>query len=426
MSSNVRTLVKIAFLCATSMAFATTRLVTEGGTYTSVAAAVNDADAGDTILIDALPLDAYWPANLTITKGLHITRTNTLLHANIEGDLTINTTDTVVLQDLFIRGNISYQSNGASGLLLLSSDSIGGKIITQSVATSGSAVHLIGSDVADSVTIGSNYTAEILSSDLAKGTSIARGDVIGSKLLERLIITAGATVDDTIQIIGDSLRLGISWNSTTTSARISNNYFPKFPYSNNTSTNPKFTSWISLSSSGAGKKIWVSHNEIFCTYSYLGSVFGLTGVYISSASLATLSIDQNKFVGLPTSAYVPYAGRAWENNGTANFSEYYNLYYQCDPNAWYVGTASSQSVGNIRSNSNSQVSDLGSPSVLDQDVNGTRSDIGIEGGAYPYSQYYRTGWVEPNNRKPYVYEIQAPKQVISGQSFSIKAKAFAP
>lgn len=399
-----------------STPFATKRVVSEtplGLEYGSIAAAVNGASAGDTVVINSNSM-GRWVESIAIDKKLYITKAAGIATVQVRGTWSVSTGDTVVFDDVDLEGSLTYTSTSATGLLLVSNCIISGTVAASGTPAFGSVFRAIGSNLKSTVIVGRAYTAELLSNIILGATTIYRGDVIGNNLGSSayLTIADGATMADTVQVIGNYLGCYTQWNSSTVSGVISNNYVD---YGTKSFENAS----IEIAALGTNQRLRIAYNSFTITTS--GSL-GLYGISIGSSSLGTLVMDHNIFKGYRTSS--TNYGYHWERvSSVGNVSALYNLYQQTNG---YTGNYANTDVGNISLNTvATTLTDLGNADPLYNDVDGTRSDIGLEGGATPYSQYDRSGWIAAASRKPRVYEILAPRKVLNGQSFTLKAKAFA-
>lgn len=338
-----------------------------------------------------------------ITKSSNVETT-----AQIRGTWTISTADTVIFEDISLDGSLTYTSDASTGVLLVSNCIIGGTLTTVGTLAAGSKVRIIASNITGTVNIGSSYKAEILSSKLSSTTTITTGEVIGSYLYTELYIKTAATTNDTVQIIGNYIRNYISWSNANSSAIIANNNLTYGYYS--------ASGKIRINTTGAGKSIKVSHNNISIGNSSSYDD-GHIGLKISNSSAASIVIDHNYFIGYSTSSLY---GTALSNSSIGYSTVLYNAFYKCA----YTTSGADDVLGNISITLTSSIIDAGSEASIYNDVDATRADIGYNGGAYPYLQYSRDGWVTKNSRVPRVYSISAPKTVLNGQSFSIEAKAF--
>lgn len=393
--------------------FATKRVVSEtplGLEYGSIAAAVSGASAGDTVIINSYSM-GRWAESITIDKKLVITKTASSTTAQVRGTWAVNTGDTVVFEDVDLDGSLTYTSTSATGLLLVSNSIISGAVATAGTPAAGSVVRVIGSNLKSTVNVGAAYTAELLSNSISGATTLYRGDVIGNSFGSRapLVVETGATVDDTVQVIGNYLGSYTHWNSSSVSGVIANNDIP--------SGATYLDNHIHVNSLANGKGLRISHNQIVISTS--GTSY--YGVDLSSSNvLGSVLLDHNYFKGYTYGGY--YYGYGWSRGGTSgNLRVLNNLYH----NTQTPRTNANDIIDNIIvKTSTATLTDLGCTDPIYNDVDGTRADIGLEGGATPYSQYDRSGWIPAADRKPRVYEIKAPLKVLNGQSFSIKAKAF--
>lgn len=396
-----------------STPFATKRVVSEtplGLEYGSIAAAVSGASAGDTVIINSYSM-GRWAESITIDKKLVITKAASSTTAQVRGTWTVNTGDTVVFEDVDLDGTLTYTSTSATGLLLVSNSIVSGAVATAGTPAAGSVVRVIGSNLKSTVNVGVAYTAELLSDSIFGTTTIYRGDVIGNRfgVSAPLIIEKGATVDDTVQVIGNYLGSYTYWHSNSVSGVIANNSIP-----NGISLN---SAHILVDVLGIGKGLRISHNQIIISTSRTSYY----GVYLSSSNvLGNILLDHNYLKGYSSGVFID--GYGWTRSGTSgNLRVLNNLYHNTNP----PSTNANDIIDNIIINTTTAtLTDLGNADPLYNDVDGTRADIGLEGGATPYSQYDRSGWIPAADRKPRVYEIKAPLKVLNGQSFSIKAKAF--
>lgn len=411
MNTLLRTSTLLLGLLA-STPFATKRVVSEtplGLEYGTIAAAVSGASAGDTVIINSYSL-GRWNENITIDKKLLITKAASSTTAQVRGTWTVNTGDTVVFEDVDLDGTLTYTSTSATGLLLVSNSIISGAVATAGTPVAGSVVRVIGSNLKSAVNVGVAYTAELFSNSILGATTIYRGDVIGNSLgsSASLTIVDGATMTDTVQVIGNYLGCYTYWNSSSVSGVVSNNKIPNGTKLSN--------AHILVNTLGSGKFLRISHNQIVISESsnYYDGV-----LLYSSSVLGNILLDHNYFIGYYNGSY--YYGYGWERVGSSGYlSTLHNLHTRTNA----LGN-SNNDIGNIiDNNTTATLTDLGSVDPLYNDVDGTRADIGLEGGATPYSQYDRSGWIPAADRKPRVYEIKAPLKVLNGQSFSIKAKAF--
>lgn len=376
--------------------------------YASITAALSDADAGDTILITSKST-GDWQESVTIDKRVMITKSADIdSTAQITGTWTVTASDTVVLNDLDIDGSLTYTSGSSTGVLLVSNCVVSGTVSTS--GSNGGLLRILGSSV-QKVSAGAYYTLEALSNKVSGAMSFCRGDVIGNTFAYTTatltVPNSSGVTDDTVQIIGNYFNGHLKWSSAQVSALIANNYFD-----NDSQTDTS----IYIAGGASGKLIRVSHNNIYSYYKV--STYGIC----SDDPAGTVMIDHNYVHGYSSSDSYVFA---WKLVGT---SAYLSVIYNT-ANSVYSVTGSTNAddyTGNKVSSSNTYtLTNAGSSDPVYNNVDGTQSTIGYEGGAHPYSLYHvNPGWVVESSRTPRVFEVSAPLKVTNGESFTLKARAF--
>lgn len=448
-----------------------------GTDYATITAAIGDAEKGDTIIITKKH-EGDWHEDLTIEKGLTLI-TQDLTIKNY-GTITINTADTVIIDsltnlgnisytdgagggallisDLILTGTVSYTAKGENGLMQISNSSLSGALSTGTAVKGGNVVRVL-STTGNDVTTGVNYELELYNSKVSQ-VSYADGDVIGNNVVAIKIFSDGT--DKKSKIVGNSISgsngtsNSITNGSSNKDIDILNNYFTA-----STSTRTVYTTankqYVSTYSSATYKVYYYNgatsvleatrtvNTTRYSTYvsdttytsgakntiaiasgDYAGVAriehnffknYCESGVYTTLADGGKVLFNHNSFDSPSTSKFYGYMLKATGGFVTANYN--------------FGDNASNYSLTGVTDQKGNNKNDLvyvdkGNPDPFYNDIDGTRADVGYEGGAYPYSTFSRSGRIaDATLRKPLVMWVDAPRKIRPGQTIEIKATGIA-
>lgn len=466
--SRIAHTLALSAICLIANAFATQRIVNEyglSGAYTTIQAAVTAAVAGDTIKINPHSSGA-WLGDLILNKKLFLTyeAASNVSFFTVSGAWTVSATDTVTLLGMKQLGTLSltgsgvvrlYQSqvNGAvtitgSGYKSFQDDSLAATlafntsapgnllelvncqtktISTQNAGGSGATLRILSSTITGNVTALSGYTLEMVDNIVTQGNvEYYKGDVIGNKIMNGLIgLNAGSPTPATMQIIGNEVKFYGSMGGA-----ISVNTFNPTIVANNDISLMDMNTTLTTSKVGVlvnGDNLYsyqILHNRISAT---AGFNCGL-GDYGIKVQTGRFTIAHNDIIGYLTTMIdaTYFLNNSIHVVAASYASAIYNNIYNSPSitGTWDVNTGNTVVDNSDGLTPHPSNVNTGSPEPQYNDINGSRADIGIEGGATPFSQYPRTGYVIPANRRARTFEIQAPRVVQAGQSITIKARAF--
>ena len=302
-----------------------------------------------------------------------------------------------------ISGNISATSGGS----LIVSNSQTGTITGTNGGTAGSIMQVLSSNTG-AINASSEYVLDAVNVKIASGSiTFMQGDVVGCSLNSgRISLSDGALQADTVHIIGNYVREVtdmILIGSNNVSTYISNNQIVQF----NGDFNGRYYG-IRYTTSGSFAHV-ISHNDINVGQNDRG--------VITTGGLGSFIISHNDLAG------GAYSNSSYFSYGIAlGATLYSSAFYNSIRGFNYTTTGTIDD--NFGNTTSATFTDAGNPDPNYNDIDGTRADIGLEGGATPYSQYARSGYQTAASRKPVTFSIQAPRKVRAGQSFTIKAKAY--
>ena len=441
-----------AALLLASMAVATpaARLVVDEGFtggFTTISGAIAAAVDGDTILVKQHSM-GIWKENLILDKGLSIFSYNgidvgvfgtvtvtaatpvwidhialsgsmtvtqnsgsggmLLTNTNVRSALTCTATGRAAklrIDDSKLDSMVTFWSSGVPGVLEVTNSIVNGNVTTADKGTPGSTAIFIGNNLGGTIIIDTQYQCEIYSNRISGQLKLrGGGNIVGNEITAvnslAPYLEAGGT--RLVRFIANSFAAaGITSTRSQSSLKVYNNKFNFnlcHTYFHNTPTTGTIEFGNNYSAASASSNYYFISNGGSFTPVCTLNVFNNVCMYGNSSVVPLYLI------------------------GTATVYFNYNFCYNITDYRNFGGGVSTGNLGSGIPSGQTAYPDMGNPHPAYNDVDGTRSDMGPEGGAYPFSAYYGTpGRVDVSLRKPFVGFIDAPRMVKPGQTITIKA-----
>lgn len=402
-----------AILCGGMIAatMGATHIVSEnGGNFTSITAGITAAAKGDTLLIDEKV--GGWTEDLKIEKGLTLMNHSGAMF-KVNGKMNITTSDTVHIDDMELTGYFLYLPESKDGLLQITNCKLAS--IDGGVGT----VRLLASNVSGMAQVRSEGARfEAYSNVFGGMVDMACGNFIGNKIDGIGLYIQGGDTSSVVKVIGNefisySYDLIYFGSSKAGDVTIANNFFD-YKHSNGTAS--------------TFEGVYINSSILSGTVTIMNNTFSSMGRYSRGCTVSSKGIGlkvnffHNHLTNDSTGTTSNYQGASMvvsESEPTVNVFD--NIAEKLS-NSPYVSGAD---ISKNNLNNNATVVDAADANPIYNDIDGTRGDIGCEGGAYPFSSYPRTGWITEADRKPLVMHIEAPRRIRKNQKIQIKATGLA-
>lgn len=400
-----------------------------GGAYPTISEAISAASAGDRILVVPKNGDAPYIENLTINKDLQLLSAINGARFKLQGGITIGVNLPAGAR-VVIDGLWSNLGN-----------------ITAANSTNNINVYILNVRLgAGRISLGQNINATIANSTVITAVNndyavtIHKGKFLGNRVESgrqglRISADVATSATDTVQIIGNEIRLGahapsaeqpihaILWDSNRYFYNISNNYVISNALSFGSSGDAIL---INVTSARSGSNSSQFNNVINNTvlYSDAATTGSVTRVGIRvlapGPNTARNNIFNNAvmmgagpagatgfaFVGTPQISYNRVGGTATFGSGGS-------------PDGTNSASASTVYVINTNGCVTSHV-DNGHPDPIFTDLDLTRNDVGACGGSYNIKENFSSQGAVGSSAM--VHWLELPKRIIQGGTVSIKAE----
>lgn len=394
----------LAVVLTSFYSFSIDRIVQQNGpvgTYASIGAAVTAAVDGDQIIInnrtDLLP----WIENITINKSL------TFLCAADNQQFWVEGTYTIVMADN--RNIIINGMRNTSG----------------AIAQSGSTpvfrtnVTIVQSEIVGTINFSSSGINLLLSNTKGRMVYFTYGKIYGNDLQNLVLYTDATVSEDINQIVGN--RFGIIATAVGNSVSITSQSQYLF-FSNNYCYNSNSDDACSITGLKSGA---VGNRIVNCTFQQALSGENPSLNYSAVAlrlnfSGGTLTVENSSMGGHYNGSTVG-ANAITQQNGAANTTFTYNMFYNPYGSSPYVtapsgtlanfvNSAATNNVNADGSSSSAATVNAGNPlnDYLDLDL--SRNDIGCFGGSYSRENF----WPMVNTQSSRVIYLTTPRVVNQG------------
>lgn len=394
-----------------------------GGAFSSIAAALTVAGAGDRILVYPKANGAAYTEELTISVPLQILCATEAERFKLNGSITIGALSgsnaSITISGIyFLNGSISTSSNAAT--------------------TGRARVNILGCKL-DNGNIffdANNWDINIAADSLLSGRIVfRRGKLVGNFIASTaaanyqhtvVVTSESVNTSDTVFIIGNIIQTpvapyylaGIDWQSTTHFFYISNNYI-------NIRNTQGYGGGIQIENSRAslGGKNSIINNTIYAPSYIWMSIYSYNP---GAANTTNRDIYNNLVLAGYSSSYaaVHFIGNVSQNNVSFNYcNAYLNIISTGTVNdGTNIATSNAMTGFNINTAQLAPTADAINAGYADStfcDLDLSRNDIGAYGGSYSLAQFHPMNL--SNARLTF---MTSPRRILVGQTVNVRAEGF--